>query len=337
MPARRPPEPGRDPAHARARVDRVNYVNVGLMLASAAAAWRLPFEVFLFAYAVLGPLHYLTEISWLHDRGWFTTGRWDWVPLAGLGAVAFVAGNTTWLPWDGAPFAALGAAAASAFVANPVVKLSSLVAAAALAVPVQSWPAAEVLFVYLLTTVVHVYLFTGLFILAGSMKSRTRSGYLSLAVYLACGLGLLFAQPAAGDYAPGAYTRASLGPFVGVIDAMTGLVPGQGEWHAIVAIGRFLGFAYTYHYLNWFSKTGIIRWHEISRARMAGIGAVYGVSLAVYAYDYRLGLMALYFLSIAHVFLEFPLDLRTIADVATGLRVRAAAPEGARLGRRPSL
>src|SRR5262245_66068389 len=107
------------------------------MLVSALLAWMLPFEMFLLAYAVLGPLHYLTQISWLHDRGWFTTGRWDWVPLAGLGVVAFVAANTSWLPWTGAPFAALGAAAASAFVANPVVKLSSLVAAAALAVPVQ--------------------------------------------------------------------------------------------------------------------------------------------------------------------------------------------------------
>jgi len=32
-----------------------------LMLLSAGAAFILPFEVFLLAYAVLGPLHYLTE------------------------------------------------------------------------------------------------------------------------------------------------------------------------------------------------------------------------------------------------------------------------------------
>jgi hypothetical protein len=29
------------------------------MLASAVVAWTLPFETFLVAYAVLGPLHYL--------------------------------------------------------------------------------------------------------------------------------------------------------------------------------------------------------------------------------------------------------------------------------------
>ena len=48
---------------------QVNYLNIGLMIVSAIAAFILPFELFLFAYAVLGPLHYLTESSWLQDRG----------------------------------------------------------------------------------------------------------------------------------------------------------------------------------------------------------------------------------------------------------------------------
>src|ERR1043165_8502495 len=41
------------------------------MIFSCVAAFVLPFELFLFSYAVLGPLHYLTEISWLHDRKYF--------------------------------------------------------------------------------------------------------------------------------------------------------------------------------------------------------------------------------------------------------------------------
>jgi len=51
--------------------DRINYLNIGLMLASCVLAFALPFELFLLAYAVLGPLHYLTEISWIHDRKYF--------------------------------------------------------------------------------------------------------------------------------------------------------------------------------------------------------------------------------------------------------------------------
>ena len=53
-------------------IDQVNYLNIVLMVASAAIALRWPFETFLLAYIVLGPLHYLTEVSWLHDRHYFT-------------------------------------------------------------------------------------------------------------------------------------------------------------------------------------------------------------------------------------------------------------------------
>lgn len=51
--------------------DAVNYANIGLMVLSCLAAYVFPFQLFLFSYAVLGPLHYLTEISWLHDRDYF--------------------------------------------------------------------------------------------------------------------------------------------------------------------------------------------------------------------------------------------------------------------------
>ena len=49
----------------RADTDRINFLNIGLMLISCVVALYIPFELFLFAYAVLGPARYLTEISWL--------------------------------------------------------------------------------------------------------------------------------------------------------------------------------------------------------------------------------------------------------------------------------
>jgi hypothetical protein len=313
------------PALAPAALDRINYLNIGLMLASAALACWLPFEVFLASYAVLGPLHYLTQISWLHDRGFFTTGRSDWIPLALLGLLALEASYGHWLEWHGAAFVALAFGVVVAFVGNPVVKVAALVTCVALAGPVREWFPARVFFGVFLTTVVHVYLFTGLFILAGSMKSRSRSGYASLVVYVACGVGLLLVQPAT-RYEPSAYAVANLEPFSGLVGAMGGLLPGHAEHPAVVAIGRFLGFAYTYHYLNWFSKTGVIRWHEVSGVRMAAIGVLWLASVALYAYDYAVGLAALFFLSIVHVFLEFPLDARTAVDVVTaGRRTRAPA------------
>src|SRR2546430_5445042 len=45
------------------------------MVGSCLLAYAFPFELFLFSYAVLGPLHYLTEISWLHDRKYFVQAR----------------------------------------------------------------------------------------------------------------------------------------------------------------------------------------------------------------------------------------------------------------------
>ena len=64
--------------------DGVNWLNIGLMVMACGAAIAAPFHVFLFAYVVLGPLHYLTEISWLHDRDYFTrrsTARRWWLAL----------------------------------------------------------------------------------------------------------------------------------------------------------------------------------------------------------------------------------------------------------------
>ena len=317
-----------------AELDRINYVNIGLMLASAAIACTLPFEVFLLSYAVLGPLHYLTQISWLHDRGWFTTGTWDWVPLGLCGLVALEAAYGGWLGFQGAPFVAFGLGIVVAFVRNPAVKIATFVACVALAAPIQSWFPAHLFFGELMTTVIHVYVFTGLFILAGSMKSGRRSGYASFAVFVACGLGLLLIRPQTPiTLTP--YARANLEPFGGMVDAMVRLLPYRSDpASAIMAVGRFLGFAYTYHYLNWFSKTGVIRWHEIGAGRMALIGFLWLVSVALYWYDYATGLAALFFLSMVHVFFEFPLDARTFVDVVTSRRPAPVPVRAAQVARR---
>ena len=82
---------------------------------------------------------------------------------------------------------------------------------------------------------------------------------------------------------------------------------------------RLIAFAYTYHYLNWFSKTSIIKWHEVSMNRIAVIAVVWLASLALYAYNYDTGMAILYFLSILHVMLEFPLNHRTFAGIGREL------------------
>ncbi len=50
---------------------RLDIAHFGLMGGALGLAYLVPFELLLLAYVVLGPAHYLTEISWLHDRKYF--------------------------------------------------------------------------------------------------------------------------------------------------------------------------------------------------------------------------------------------------------------------------
>ncbi len=53
------------------RLNRINYYNIIAMLASACLAVIIPFELVLLSYAILGPAHYRTEISWLQGQAVF--------------------------------------------------------------------------------------------------------------------------------------------------------------------------------------------------------------------------------------------------------------------------
>ena len=59
----------------------IHHLNTGLIIISCIVAFFIPFELFLFSYGILGPLHYLTEIGWLHKKNYFTKGKYDFVFL----------------------------------------------------------------------------------------------------------------------------------------------------------------------------------------------------------------------------------------------------------------
>ena len=102
--------------------------------------------------------------------------------------------------------------------------------------------------------------------------------------------------------------------------SLFGLDGGVFDSAAGLAVMRLIAFAYTYHYLNWFSKTSIIRWHHVTRRRAVLIFAAWGGAVALYFFDYATGLSVLYMLSVLHVLLEFPLDHQTFAGIGTELR-----------------
>jgi hypothetical protein len=334
-------------ATTAADADRINYLNIGLMLISCVVALYIPFELFLFAYAVLGPAHYLTEIAWLHKRGYFTKGKHDYLLLAGLAVLLFVA-----VLWSGQTpgqltqnsniaaftFLALGSALVFMLTAKTAHRILGLAAVAVLAFSALS--AAGFLVLLLATfvpTLVHVYLFTGFFMIYGALKERSRTGYLAFCVFLLCPIACLLIDPR--RYMPSAYVAVSyFFNFASVNLAVLGMNFPQTKAEGVNAAAqvfmshkglvlmRFIAFAYTYHYLNWFSKTSIIRWHKVGVARLAVIGGLWLTAVGIYIYNYSLGYKVLFCLSFMHVYLEFPLNHMSIVGTFREVRSMFGPP-----------
>jgi hypothetical protein len=179
---------------------------------------------------------------------------------------------------------------------------------------------------FFLVTIIHVLLFTCAFILLGSLRQRSISGILSLLVFVLCVISFFVYAPA--GHVASEFVRGSYRSFNGLNTELIKLFHlGTATTSADVyqSVGglmvmRLIAFAYTYHYLNWFSKTSIIKWHEVPRSRTVAILIVWLGAVAFYAYDYDTGMLLFYFMSILHVMLEFPLDHRTFAEIGRQLR-----------------
>lgn len=298
---------------------RLNVLNAGLMLVSCAAAFALPFHLFLFAYAVLGPLHYLTEISWLHDRGYFASrsrGRKWWLGLVAVTVGVLLLGYAT----DAPPQYEIGFVYLVFFSAlmlhyvRHTASAVALIAVTAAGIALASTRPAYFMIAYLLVTIIHVFVFTAMFVIHGALRTRSWSGIASLAVMIGCAAACFVVTPVAA--APPASVRTVYDFFAPLNTQLLRLF-GYATRDVFASRGgaavmRFIAFSYTYHYLNWFSKTSIIKWHEVPRPRAIAIVALWVAAVAVFAYDYRIGISVLYALSLLHVMLEFPLNHRTL-------------------------
>ena len=313
--------------------DRVNYLNIGLMATSAIAAFVLPFEVFLLAYAVLGPLHYLTEISWLHDRSYFLKDRRDGMPLLLLCVAVLIVSLAHWSParkseivtlinylaFAGAAVLLWGRTNATKVIAFALIVLSFFIAGQS------EW--CRIFFGLFLPTIVHVFIFTAAFVLLGALRGRSRSSFASLAVFILCATSFFVYLPREHGPAVSSYVREAYAPFEQLNLMIFKLfnLAAAGSRDAVyqsaqgVAVMRFIAFAYLYHYLNWFSKTSIIKWNRISASRALVIVGLWMLSLSLYASDSGAGLLLLTTLSFAHGFLELPLDHQTFLKVGREL------------------
>jgi hypothetical protein len=347
--------------------NQVNYLNIGLIFVALVVAFKLPFELFLFSYAVLGPLHYLTEIAWLKKQNFFTKGRRDWIILAILCFLYFsfymINLGSTWEPTQPMYVSLLGENYKETvsqmtqftthfiFVAF-VISLSMVLlkkwqhkvilggGALILAWLIADWSFYAVAFSIFLPTLVHVSLFTGAFMLYGALKSKSTSGVITFAIFVVACI-ICFTANVNTDYIITeetfhTYWSTSFQYLNLEILGFTSIpLGGQASIEAVfrsefgLAIQRFVAFAYTYHYFNWFSKTTVIKWHKVPVLWLVSIGVIWMLSLGLYWYNYRIGLLALLFLSMLHVFLEFPLNYQSFIGIGKEIGARFKAGDAA--------
>lgn len=327
----------------------VDLLNTGLIIISLIFAYWLPFELFLFAYAVLGPLHYFTEINWIRDKEYFVANNKIWVSLTIICSLLLsiplllrlpifevykdyplVKQITHYVPTylNSCFFIAIAFAIAFVGFKKKMHQYIVITLGVVLAVLLHFYPLYHVIFGVLIPTVIHVYLFTLLFMWYGNLKSKSKVGYFNVLLLFAIPFLIAFSSFSIYGFSIGETTiniykensfyvlNANISKILGLTDGTTFSFTRVLD----VKIQIFIAFAYTYHYLNWFSKTTVIGWHKkLTQKRSLVILVLWIVSVALYFYNYRIGLTLLLFLSLLHVFMEFPLNVISIKSIGTSI------------------
>jgi hypothetical protein len=306
---------------------RVDAIHFGLMGAAAGLTYLVPFELLLLAYVVLGPAHYLTEISWLHDRKYFLPHRWLALVLVAVSISAAFVSDGYWfgvLIW-----AALVGCMAVVAATTMAQTFAVLGVAAVITVFLASGNGNFALVGVLLSTLIHVSLFTLVFMTLGAWRSGSRTQGALIVIYLAV-IALILLVPPSGRTVVPQFAQVAHDYF-GDVAPELGKLFGVPDLKLDGRIAALLAFVYTYHYLNWFVKAEVIRWADVPAPRLAFLAAASIASTGLYFYDYQIGFVVLLELSLLHVLLEFPLNslslrqLGGLAREAVTQRVQARA------------
>jgi len=303
-----------------------------------------PFQLFLFSFAVLGPLHYFTEIPWLHGKGYYTTGKYDYIMLValccGVGTLYFINSSQGNQNRDIATvvtvlsFVAFFGAITMITMKRTWQKVLAFVLIGASSLLFSHLDTATMIFANFVPSIIHVYVFTGCFILYGALRHKSPTGILSLVVFALCTVMIFAIAPGAtSDRSLSYYIKTSYVNFAALnFDLMNVLGlqkvdKGSTQLQEIlftsnagIIVMRLIAFSYTYHFLNWFLKTSIIKWHLIPKKSLIIILLLWVGSLALYALNFTIGIKYLYFLSLLHVMLEFPLNHRTFIGIGQEIK-----------------
>jgi len=162
------------------------------MLLSVVLAFFWPFELFLFSFIVMGPLHYLTELLWLQKKNFFAPTKTDayLIAITGILITAIILLNvknlTFWLTimLTGVfVFALMMVFVKKTWINFFITTLVIFLAHQFKFFEIKWYVIVVTIF---LTTIIHTTLFTFVFMVSGVRKQYTFSGMVSLLVFLVC-------------------------------------------------------------------------------------------------------------------------------------------------------
>jgi len=313
--------------------NNIDNTNFFLVLGTFALAIIIPFELFLFAYAILGPIHYISEIAWLDKKNFFlksSSQRIFFVLMAIFVAILFFIkfysdnffkvefsekyinnyiSTLTFITFCGAGILCFQSSFTKIFLL-----FLGVIFVASIFKNVFFY---EVFCNVLLVTVIHVWLFTAIFMLNGAIASKSRYNLITFVIFLVCSFALFFIQNTHYEISNFVHNILSVKNFTSMNNSISNIfsLKQRNDLGGNNSVQSFIAFAYTYHYLNWFSKVEIIKWHKLPKQKMMAVLGFYLVILIFYGIDYRLGFFITIFLSVAHVFLEFPLNFLSFRDL----------------------
>ncbi len=318
------------------------------MLFSFVTALLFPFELFLFSYIVLGPLHYMTELSWLRERNFFTGSSQLWKALlfVGLAIVAVIIvldldhtlglvdhSLETEIYISKALMALITVAfVVSYFLANPsrrTLLFGIGVISFGIGLSLSSNFYFSLIIGIFIPTLIHTTIFTGAFMLEGALKSKSAIGLFSFVVFVLCNLLFFVIPDIDGRLLDNPYVQSIFmeGDFFRINQAVNAVLYSISDSFVLdspngLRIQGYIAFAYTYHYLNWFSKTELIKWHQVPQGQLILSIAIWLISIAIHLIDVKTGIMFIALLSMLHVIMEFPLNHRSFSNITKMLRAR---------------